>query len=138
MSISPLSGSSFLLAQQRLAQQSQVTYGNPLPEGSDGFDMSSTVQPRDASPPDPAATGGTAAAAGASSFSQAGSVSQQISNVRSYLLGLRSDTSPGSADNGGAAGNGLIISNATNAAASSAYKAMSDSASSLVSSTMIC
>jgi hypothetical protein len=147
MSISSLSESSSVLAQQRLVQQSQATYSNPLAQGGDGFDMSSTVQPPGSSPPGPAATGDTATGAGASSFTQAGSVSQQLTKLRSYLLGLQSDTSPGSADNAALvgtasivspAGTATIVSNATSAAAASKYMTMSQSASRVVSSTMIC
>jgi hypothetical protein len=138
MSTSPLSGSSFVLVQQRLAQQSQATYGNPLPQGSDGFDMSSALQPSGSFPPGPAAMGGTAAGADASPSSQAGSVSRQGISVMSYLLGLQPDAGPGSADNAQAPGNALIASNATNAAAASKYRATSEGASSVVSSTMVC
>jgi hypothetical protein len=138
MLISSLSESSSVLAQQRLVQQSQAASSNLLLPGGDGLDLSSTVQPPGSSPPGPAATGGTAAGAGVSSFGQAGSVSQQLTNVRSYLLGLQSDTGPGSADNAGASGTNLIVSSATNTAASSKYKTMSESPSNIVSNTMIC
>jgi hypothetical protein len=138
MSISSLSESSFVLAQQRLVQQSQATYSNPLAQGGDGFDMSSTVQPPGSSPPGPAATGDTATGAGTSSFSQAGSVFQQLINLRSYLLELQSDTGPGSAENAAPAGTASIVSNTTNVTAASNYRTMSESPSSVVSSTMIC
>src|SRR3984957_2935876 len=142
MSISSPAGSSGVLPQQQFAPHSHATRNNPSPQGGNGLDMVSTVQPPTSLPPvsAPTATAASATATGigtpAASQSDAGS--QQVTNLGSFLLSLQPDTIPGPAGAAATPGTPSTVTNATSAAAASQYMAASASTSNTASSTMIC
>jgi hypothetical protein len=142
MSISSPAGSSGVLPQQQFAPQSHATRNNSSPQGGNGFNMVSTVQPP-ASPTPVSATTATAASAtamgiGTPSAGQSDAISQQLTSLGSYLLSLQPDTMPGTAGAAATPDTPSTVTNATSAAAASQYMAASTSTSSIASSTMIC
>jgi hypothetical protein len=139
MSINSPAGSSGVLAQQPFAQQSQATRNNPSSQAGDTFDMLPPVQPPGSVPPGAAAAGsGTTTRIVTPPGGQADSASQQLTNLRSYLLGLQPDTISGTADSAATPGTPSTVPSVTNAAVARQYMAGSGSSSSIVSGTMIC
>jgi hypothetical protein len=136
MSISSSAGSSGVLAQQQFAPQSQETHTKTSSPGGDAFNILSAVQPAGSTPP--ASTSATTTGFGAPSGGQADPVSQQLTNLQSYLLGLQPDVIPGTANSAATSGTPSGLTDAANAAAAYQYTIGTGSASNTVSSAMIC
>jgi hypothetical protein len=104
---------------------------NHIPNASFAGTIAGSVQP----PSGSAAASGTGVtpSTGPSSAGQAGSVSQQINSLGSYMLGLQQNVIS-DATNGVTA----VVTSTTSAMAASQYAAASTSASNIVANSMIC